>query len=265
MSEAAVALTSMNDAEFDRAAALAERLAGMRFTPDKRPLLVARLARLAADHDGFDAYLDHVARDPAAGQAFVEALATHLTRFLREPQHFALLRSVAPKLPVARAVLVGRVQHGGGGVHDRDDAARRARPVARRQGRPRAGERRQPAGARAGRRGGVRRAGGQRAAAPAGAVLRRAGRGRGGGGGGGGGEGRRRADAAQPRGRAAGEPRRPLAVRRADARRVLPERDDLLHRRPAAGHGRAVRGRARARRAAVRRARRDARRAAGRG
>ena len=102
MSTAAATPTRMTDGEFAHAAALAERLAGMRFTPDKRPLLIARLAKHAVGRGGFGPYLDHVAAEPAAGQAFVEALATHLTRFLREPQHFALLRSVAADLP-ARA------------------------------------------------------------------------------------------------------------------------------------------------------------------
>jgi chemotaxis protein methyltransferase CheR len=82
-------------ADFERIRRLIRSHAGIALGPAKRNLAYSRVSRLvrAAGAESFHDYLESLEarHDPAELQAFVNALTTNLTSFLREAHHFPVL------------------------------------------------------------------------------------------------------------------------------------------------------------------------------
>jgi len=94
---------SLSDAQFRRISDLVKSLCGINLHDGKRELVQARLAKRlrAMGLDDFDDYAEYVRAD-ASGVELVhmlDAISTNLTRFFREDDHFAYLRSsVLPRV-----------------------------------------------------------------------------------------------------------------------------------------------------------------------
>ena len=82
--------------QFGRIRGLVERLSGIHLSPDKRELVRARLRRRLRELrlSDFDDYLQLVAADRSGREleTMLDLVATHLTGFFREPEHFECLR-----------------------------------------------------------------------------------------------------------------------------------------------------------------------------
>jgi chemotaxis protein methyltransferase CheR len=90
--------TVLGEKEFALARRLIADYAGIRLSDHKLYMVHNRLSRRlrALGLKNFAAYLDLVQADPLGErEAFVNALTTNLTSFLREPHHFELLRARA--------------------------------------------------------------------------------------------------------------------------------------------------------------------------
>jgi chemotaxis protein methyltransferase CheR len=97
----------MTDADFSRIRALARALAGISLSGGKMDMAYNRLSRVlrARKLSAMKEFLDLVdAGDAMAGQQFINALTTNLTKFFREPAHFdilaGLLRAAGPARPI---------------------------------------------------------------------------------------------------------------------------------------------------------------------
>jgi chemotaxis protein methyltransferase CheR len=82
--------------QFGRIRGLVERLSGIHLASDKRELVRGRLRRRLQElglHD-FDEYLRLIAADRSGHEleTMLDLVATHLTGFFREPEHFECLR-----------------------------------------------------------------------------------------------------------------------------------------------------------------------------
>ena len=89
---------AFSDKEFEYLSALIRERAGIVFTPSKRDLVYARLARRlrALRLTSFAQYCDILQDSGPAGEAeiamAINALTTNFTKFFREPHHFDFLR-----------------------------------------------------------------------------------------------------------------------------------------------------------------------------
>jgi chemotaxis protein methyltransferase CheR len=85
----------LTSSQFGRIRRLVERLSGIRLAPDKRELVRARLRRRlrALRLTDFDDYLRLVAADRSGREleTMLDLVATHLTGFFRQPEHFECL------------------------------------------------------------------------------------------------------------------------------------------------------------------------------
>lgn len=79
--------------DFERIRRLIHRHAGIALSPAKEDMVYGRLARRlrALKLSSFADYLTRLERDPAEWDAFVNALTTNFTTFLREAHHFEIL------------------------------------------------------------------------------------------------------------------------------------------------------------------------------
>lgn len=98
--------TDISNAQFERISTMVHSLCGIKLHAGKKELVRARLAKRlrALGMNSFDEYLEHVQNDRADELvAMLDALSTNLTRFFREPEHFAYLTAqVLPALPSHR-------------------------------------------------------------------------------------------------------------------------------------------------------------------
>lgn len=87
---------SLSPEQLHRICTLVQGASGIHLTAEKQALVRSRLRRRLVELGlgGFGAYLRRLQADPTGREieALTEALATHTTGFLREPEHFAFLR-----------------------------------------------------------------------------------------------------------------------------------------------------------------------------
>ena len=98
MTNLALEVTSISEAEFGRISAFVKTVCGINLHTGKKELVKARLAKRIRELDlhSFDDYFDYVHADASGVELTVmlDRLSTNLTYFFREAQHFALI----PKL-----------------------------------------------------------------------------------------------------------------------------------------------------------------------
>lgn len=84
--------------DFGRIAKMASKEAGLNLLPSKHGIVQSRLSRhlRGSGHASIEAYLDFVLRspDPRARAQLVSVLTTNVSRFFREPHHFAQLGEI---------------------------------------------------------------------------------------------------------------------------------------------------------------------------
>lgn len=89
-------IAELNDQEFTQFSALIYRIAGIRMSPAKKPLITSRLAKRVKHHQlaSYGAYFSLITSAQGSGelQEAVDSLTTHETHFFREPKHFDFLR-----------------------------------------------------------------------------------------------------------------------------------------------------------------------------
>ncbi|MEL6118310.1 MAG: protein-glutamate O-methyltransferase [Pseudomonadota bacterium] len=97
----------LGDATFDRIAGLVRTECGIELSQSKSNLIVSRLGRRVKTLNliTFDAYVDHIETPSGRDELrrMISLLTTNVTKFFREPHHFAALRAdILPKL-IAKA------------------------------------------------------------------------------------------------------------------------------------------------------------------
>ncbi|MEJ5370168.1 MAG: protein-glutamate O-methyltransferase CheR [Bryobacteraceae bacterium] len=106
-----MAMQGLTEREFREIRELAYRIFGLDLKPGKEALVNARLARRVSELGlgSLSEYVEAVKRDRTGEELerLINALTTNHTSFLREPQHFALLReAVLPPLAARGAVRI---------------------------------------------------------------------------------------------------------------------------------------------------------------